>query len=223
MTDPVCRVCGTDLTSDNWHSSKRKGNRYICKACASKYAHEWYIRNRSSSIERAKKWQREHPYESRAKNTRSRRKHGVLALTDNKSCALYLGIHVAERVLSLIFKNVERKPLHNPGYDFICNKGKKIDVKSACLRTTLRGWKFHIGQNTIADFFLCLAFDNRKDLNPLHIWLIPGGELSHLKSASISISTIQKWDEYRLDISKVVTCCNELRYFEPDPNYGINW
>ena len=100
--------------------------------------------------------------------------------------------------------------MHNPGYDFICNRGKKIDVKSSCIR---RGntWIFRINYNTIADYFLCLAFDNRADLNPMHIWLLPSNITSHLSGASIGFSTISKWDEYRLDISKVSMCCDLMR------------
>jgi hypothetical protein len=62
----------------------------------------------------------------------SARKYGAKPLNENRDCSQYLGIHIAERVLSNIFENVKRLPLHNHGYDFICNKGYKIDVKSAC-------------------------------------------------------------------------------------------
>lgn len=130
--------------------------------------------------------------------------------TENKTCALYLGIHIAERVLSHIFKDVERMPMHNPGYDFICNRGKKIDVKSACLRKD-SSWSFGIRCNTTPDFFLCLAFNNREDLTPLCAWLLPGNKVSHLTAASISMSTAHKWDVHKLDITKVSECCDSLR------------
>ena len=96
---------------------------------------------------------------------------------DNKECANYLGIHIAERLLSKIFENVTRMPYGNPSYDFICKKGYKIDVKSSCIRKNRNNWSFGIDKNQIADYFLLLAFDNRKDLNPLHIWLIKGNEM----------------------------------------------
>lgn len=129
----------------------------------------------------------------------------------NKECSLYLGVHVAERILSDVFEDVERMPMHNPGYDVICNKGKRVDIKSSCKQKGQNQWAFHIARNTIADYFLCLAFDNREDLNPLHVWLIPGSELNHLTSATISESTLHKWDEYSLDISKVKDGCNVAR------------
>ena len=129
---------------------------------------------------------------------------------ETPNCSHFLGIHVAERVLSHVFKDVMRMPHNNPGYDFVCNKGKKIDVKSACMRGA-GGWAFDIRRNTTADYFLCLAFDNREDLTPLHVWLIPGSKFNRFKNASISISTINKWDEYQLDLSRISECCDTLR------------
>ena len=61
-----------------------------------------------------------------------------------------------------------------------------------------------------------VKIDNREDLNPLHTWLISGDAINHLMTASISPSTIHKWDKYRLDTSKVSACCDELRYFKPE-------
>jgi hypothetical protein len=136
-------------------------------------------------------------------------------LGKNKNCALFLGVYVAETILSNVFKNVKRMPTNNPGYDFRCNHGKKIDVKSGCVcvrRTRAPAWQFHITRNMVADYFLCLAFDNRENLNPLHMWLIPGKVVNHLSSLYISTTTIDKWKEYELDISEVVDCCDVMKY-----------
>ena len=135
---------------------------------------------------------------------------GRLPMNENRDCPDYLGVYFAEGALYKVFKNVKRMPMGNPGFDFICDKGM-IDVKSACKRKGRNGWQFHISYNTTPNYFLFLALDNRKDLNPLYIWLIPGEKLNHLSSASISPPTIHKWDEYRLDITKVAACCNTLR------------
>ena len=132
----------------------------------------------------------------------------------DKTCTLFLGVHVAERVLSHVFKDVKRMPLHNHGYDFICSQGYKCEVKSGCrdhFITQSDRWKFRVKKNQIADYFLFLAFDNRKDLNPEHIWLIPTGEINDHEMISISESRIHKWDKYALDINKVSTCCNTLK------------
>jgi len=143
-----------------------------------------------------------------------RRSHGVKPMSENKECALFLGVHVAEKVLSKVFKDVEVMPFGNPGYDFICNKGKKIDVKSSCAHISCNGvsrWQFHTVKNAVADYFLCIAFDNRHDLNPLHVWLIPSNSCNNSMCRSISETTIDKYDEYRLNIDNVITCCNKIK------------
>jgi len=140
---------------------------------------------------------------------------GHISMSKNKECPSYLGIAVAERLVKYLFKDVITMPNNNPGYDFICAKDKKIDVKSACI--TLNNeinprWVFHIDKNQITNYFLLLAFDNRDDLEPQHQWLIPSDVLNHLKSiATISPSTISKWDEYRQPINQVQACCSTLK------------
>lgn len=136
-----------------------------------------------------------------------------LPMCENKECASYLGIHIAEQVLSKVFKDVERMSPTFPSYDFICNNGYKIDVKSSCIRTrqnVVKRWMFNIKKNTIPDFFLCIAFDNRKDLNPLHLWLIPSKEISHLKNFTISLNTLNRWNKYKKDINPVIKEMNNI-------------
>ena len=53
----------------------------------------------------------------------------------NKESPQWLGITVGEKVLSKVFKNVEIMNTGNKGYDFICNGGYKIDVKTATRRS----------------------------------------------------------------------------------------
>ena len=151
------------------------------------------------------------------KNLSDRRRryaNGGRSMSDNRECTVFLGVHVAENVLSKMFNDVEVMPYKNPGYDFICNKGKKIDAKSSCTRVRdgrSNSWAFGIKKNKIADYFLCLALDNREDLTPLHIWLIPSDEVNNNVKVSISESVIDKWDKYKLDIGNVTACCNEMR------------
>jgi hypothetical protein len=104
-------------------------------------------------------------------------------------------------------------PINNPGYDFKCVNNHFIDVKSSCKNTSRKTsqWSFTIDYNTIADFFLCIAFDNRDDLNPQHLWMIPGNVVSHRKAVSVSESTLDKWKEYEKPISEAINCCNTLR------------
>lgn len=210
--NPICGVCKVGLNDDNWQPSRRKGHDYICKECSNERKRLWRAENPEKVREQQRLWKKAHPEKVRASNTRANRKKGKRDFTENKECSAYLGVHVAERVLSHVFADVERMPYGNPGYDFICNRGKKIDVKSACLtKSKYPRWAFTIRHNIMTDYFLCLAFDNREDLNPLYAWLIPGNKLSHITVTTISPSTIHKWDEHRLDISKISDCCDAVR------------
>lgn len=133
----------------------------------------------------------------------------------NRDCSLWLGCYVAETVLSKVFKNVERMPMHNPGYDFVCNQGKLVDVKCACENVQPNGitpqWAFSIKKNTTADYFLCLAFDDREHLNPIHAWLLPSAEVCHLTIVSISELSLDKWSEYEIDMDRIVACCDDMK------------
>lgn len=191
----ICRRCGVELTAANWYPSGMKHHDYICRTCSSS---------------KSRKWSKTNPDKNTAKTTRYRRRNGVKSIAENKGCPSYLGVYVAERVLSNVFKNVERMPNNNLGYDFICNNGFLIDVKASTTRE--RGdWLFTINQNKIADYFLCIAFDNRTNLTPLHLWLIPGGVLNHLKSAGIAISTFPKWARYEHPVDRLIKCCDALK------------
>ena len=143
-----------------------------------------------------------------------RMRNGCSTMKENKMCSSFLGVYIAEKVLSDAFENVEHMPYGNPGYDFICGCGYLVDGKSSCTRTRKGGyhfWHFHIKKNTTADYFILLAFDNRESLSPLYLWMIPGHIVNNNDTVSISESTLHKWDSYKLDIDKVVSCCNEMK------------
>ena len=174
----------------------------VCRVCGTLLNHEnWWESDRKN------------PYYI-CKKCHMKAKGKKLSRT-NRECPQFLGIHVAERVLSHVFKNVKRMPMNNPGFDFICNKGKKIDVKSSCANTTIginkNRFAFHIYRNKIADYFLCLAFDNRTDITPLYAWLLPAEKFNKFSSATITLKTIHKWDEYQLNIDKVAACCDMMK------------
>lgn len=201
-----CRACNAELTDDNWYASLRTRNQRVCKACSRSYSVEWGKNNK----DKKQKWKENNPIKVHDSHIRYSRKIGKMPMNERKECGAYLGVFVAEQVLYNVFKNVERMPYNNHGYDFICNRGKKIDVKASC-KTNRGGWSFHIDRNDIADFFLCLAFDNRTDLTPLNLWLIPSTEVSYKLSISIKDVNKNKWTAYQLNIDKVAACCTELR------------
>lgn len=132
-------------------------------------------------------------------------------MATNKDCGAYLG-NIAEQLLSTIFPDVQVMPQGNPGYDFICNRGLKIDVKSSTiLKDRKHAWVFAIDRNEIPDYFICIAFDNRKNFNILHWWIIPGHVLNDRYNVNISKSTLHKWSQYEQSIDKILVCCNEMK------------
>lgn len=197
--EPICRQCGDPLTDENWYPSYKRIDRYDCKKCES---------------DRNAKWRLENPDKYRAGAIKNLLKQGHIPMGVNRACSSFLGVHIAEDVLQNVFRNVERMPYGNPGYDFICGNGYLIDSKASCERSQdgrHTSWQFRINKNTIADFFVLLAFDDRDNTNPLHVWMLPGHVVNNQISISISESTIDKWDEYRLDINKVIRCCNAMK------------
>jgi len=174
------------------------------------YMRKYYIDHR----EKLTQYQHDHREELRSWGRHRYYARGGQPMSENRSCSLFLGVHVAEQLLYNLFEDVTRMPYGNPGYDFRCAKDYLVDCKASCNRT-LHGktpkWCFSIRYNTIADYFLCVAFDDRERLNPLHIWLIPGKILSHRSTACISESTLNKWSEYEKPIDVVIDCCNSLK------------
>ena len=106
-------------------------------------------------------------------------------MSENVDCAHYLGTYIAERkygriILPEIFGNIEREmPYGNPKYDFVVTGNIKIDIKSCCLRKLKGwiGWEPHIRFNNVTDYFVILAFDDRENLNLIHVWLIGKDEI----------------------------------------------
>ena len=132
-------------------------------------------------------------------------------MAQSKFSPVYLGVYIAERILAKFFEKISRMPYGNPGYDFVCGKGFKIDVKSSVNRGGW--WEFNIRKNQIADYFLCLAFDNRSALEPQHIWLIPSENVRSKDSIRIKngVLSLGLWKEYEKPLDKVQYCCESMR------------
>jgi hypothetical protein len=177
-----CQKCDRDLPeSDYYIRSNKRGLRSVCRSCWNAYR----------KPQNNKQWWYDH--------------HNGKPMNENKSCASYLGVYIAENALKNMFDHMEHAPNNTPGYDFLCGKGFKIDAKSSVLFQHGNGrWSFSINRNAIADYFLCVGFDNRKLLNPLHIWLIPGRIVNKKKNVTISMTNIKKWDAYEMSPDKMV-------------------
>jgi hypothetical protein len=137
-------------------------------------------------------------------------------ITENPFCPLYLGYHISETVLAHEFKNVVRMPANYPGFDFECNRHFKIDAKSSCqLHNRSNGtyWQFIIKCNQVPHYYILIAWDNRKDLNPVHIWLIPAKLINMKKILYIGNTekSLKKWSKYERPLTNVIDCCRTLR------------
>lgn len=132
-----------------------------------------------------------------------------ISIPKNRNCTNYLGC-IAEELLARTFKDVRRMPPNNKGFDIICNKDLKIDIKSSA--TGYKGyWMFNICKNTIADYFLLIAFESRKNLIPVHVWLIPGKDVNHNITIRTSKTKLNKWSKYEHPLDRVLACCNIMR------------
>ena len=196
---PKCR----EVKSLSEFGIRKSGRPYgYCKPCNIKHVTEWRQNNRE-----------------KMNATRLTRLHlmGICRpYSESKDCPLYLGVHISERVISKIFKNVKRMPINNPGYDLTCEKNYKIDVKSSCLRHREHRtpyWHFRIRHNMIAEYFCLIAFDSRKLLNPMHVWLIPSNVINILNDLIIldTKTHLSKWSKYEQPLDKILKCCNSMR------------
>lgn len=198
METKACSRCKRiqKLQDFNIDRSKKSGLTSWCKTCHKEYEAE------------------HHDHYKELRRNWSHRTGRKMPMADNKKCSSFLGVHVAERALSRFFDHIKRMPYGNPGYDFLCGRGYKIDVKSSCLKRRVKkgdGWNYVLKCNDKADYFLLIAFDTRENLEPLHIWLIPGSVLSSKKTLCIVPNRVSKWSEYEKPLDKVITCCNAMR------------
>jgi hypothetical protein len=196
----ICKKHGE--TEYFWHSQPKKGGAngsWECVECGRERTRAYYKKHPGRSTE----------YYHRIGKSR--------AMSEAKDCSNYLGIVVAERVLVGFFDHIQRMPNNNPGYDYICGKGFKIDVKSSCLNTDaghrVQRWVFHTCKNEIADYFLCLAFDDRENLEPKHVWLVPSSDVHEQFKFSVMNNErgIAKWSQHERSLDRVIACCDKIK------------
>lgn len=200
-----CSKCGKTkpLSEFNKDKNRKDGLYPQCKKCKGEY-------------------QKDHKEEHNTRNRKyyhsgGREEQGYQSMYKNKLSPQYLGIVVAERLVKHLYPDVKMMPYGFPGYDLICRKLKRINVKASTIHkqynkySTVNYWKFSIKYNKNCDYFLCLAFDNIEDCNPLMAWLIPGNEINKNASKTISSTTIHKWDKWRMDVNDAQSCCTVMK------------
>jgi len=151
---------------------------------------------------------------------------GVINKT-SRSRANKLGRY-CEKLLCKLFNDVKPMPLHNPGYDFLCSRGYKVDSKARCLSYPRKAnpiWMFRLADdknhlNKTADYFACVAYDDPNYLNPVHFWLIPsnavnkfGRRVNDLTGLGITNTPecLAYWSQYEKPIDKVIECCTSMK------------
>lgn len=240
----LCPKCGIVKPYSEYHMHRtgRKAGKpqTYCKECDAKRSHDdhaknrdkenqaqrdKYYANRDSEKARRRHYYNTHIEEEQRKGRERWYAKGGKAASENPSCSKYIG-NFAEKALSTFFKTMQRMPQDNPGYDFLCGKGFKIDVKASCLGSGSDSgrWKININQNKMADYFLVLLFDNRFEKNPIHVYLIAGNDVNDMQMLSISNNetSLARFSKYEKSIDAVISCSTKLKNQEEDSTETIS-
>lgn len=126
---------------------------------------------------------------------------------DNPDCSAYFG-DFTESLMIQTFECTIRMPYGNPGYDWTCKRGDKIDNKGRCLSYRpgqSPRCKFYIGYNNIADWFILSAWDSRDNLNPLHVWAFHNDDI---------VRGRKFWRRDTFTITNTPECLKEFEKYE---------
>lgn len=218
----ICSRCFEDKPISEYYlfkSGPQAGHiKQPCKHCTTQNAKNYRILHPDKIHKYNTAWKKNNPDKVKQQKSRYYQKYikNPDNIKNNPTCTLYLGYYISESVLSKSFKNITRMPANNPGYDFECDKHHKIDVKSSVIlhnKSKHGYWSYIIKENKIPDYFLIIAWDSRENLNPLHIWLIPGKLINHKKILYIGNSkkSIGKWKKYSKPTNIVENDCNVFK------------
>ena len=220
METKHCNGCDTDKPLTEFYI--RKSGPQIgkpsshCRTCITARVSTWRKSNSKKAYAACRVWAKTHPERVKKFSREYTYRHGAKPASENKSCSAYLGCVIAETILSHEFPGFKRMPNGNPGYDYDCPKGHRIDAKSSCRNhhePDNDRWIFQIRKNKSATDFLLLAVKSRKDLIPEHVWFIPGYVINDKITVSISDSprSLAKWSKYERSLKNVLNCCDKLR------------
>lgn len=96
-------------------------------------------------------------------------------IKENRRDTRFIGTYIAENGIAKIYEGSQRMAYYNRGYDILCPKGYKIDVKATVLNQ-YNMFNFGINKNNLADYFILVAFNNIIELIPMHMWIIKSDE-----------------------------------------------
>ena len=183
---------------------KKHGAFGLCRKCYRNLPDQ-----KKKTQEYSKKYNITHPKNTTKWNHKTGK---CLPRLENKNCAPYLG-YISEQIIAKIYLNVQIMPNNHVGYDFICLNNYTIDVKGSCrIKRDKHAdrWNFHIHKNKIPDYFACLAFDNRDNLNIEHFWLISGNVINNKIGIGISETNLFQWNQYRQS-NEIINQCNIVK------------
>lgn len=192
---------------------------YICSACYSANGENRKIRLVKNDFENRLEWRNAQAQKIGFDDEAERKKisnweRGIQRPIDEaKDSSSYFGVCIGEKYVSQTFDNPKMMPYGNPGYDWECKNGLKIQHEARCLCRseyatdgTNPQFKFtHIDYNKVADVFILSGWKDRKSLEPLHVWAfykddIVRGELF--------------WMRDSLSITNIPLCLREFEKFE---------
>lgn len=152
------------------------------------------------------------------------------AYSDNSECPTYFGQYIEEKYVSQIFDHpvpfefpkdeLGRITDNHKPYDYLCKKGLKIKMVSSVCHTSpskvskvtgdmLPYFEYAIRKNSVPDYYILSAWDNRESLDPLFVWII--------KSNEIFITTQSRklfWDRENLSISFNENGIKKMKQYE---------
>lgn len=116
---------------------------------------------------------------------------------DGRHMTLF-GVRIAENIFKGMYPDAVPAGWKEK-WDFMLD-GERIDVKASTISRKTKDWRFNIRKNTDCDQFALMAFDNAKDRNLVHLWMLPVTVISHQTGVSISEATKSKWMKYAVDL-----------------------
>lgn len=102
-----------------------------------------------------------------------------IPMSENPDCSRWFGEFIAENYVMKTFEDYIKAPPNNPGFDWTCNKGQKVQHKARCLEIacTTFGWGFPIRRNNVPDYFILSAWKDRQSLTPMFVWIFRRDEI----------------------------------------------
>ena len=233
-----CKHCGFTGEPEDFRKPKGK----VCNECYKKQKRKGDEKYRKKNRERINKDERDYRKKNRERINKKkrnnykknhkvfikrerirRRKNGMLPWSQVKH--LRLGLYI-EQAIARMFGSVA-EVTNNPGVDFICPNGYKMQVKTSSLsKSKYPSWYFNINENKIVDYFILVAVNHIDDIDKenfkhVHIWIMKGNVLNYKTGVSISPSRVYKWNEYSIMKeyeNKFINCCNVIKKIRID-NY----